>query len=164
MIGIGGSESPMEIYVSSDTGWINWFGLVLVALLLIPNMIWAVRHRGKTNKCTSRLMNIIEQIGRYGCMFLMVFNIGIAEFGFASSLCFLACLIGSAVLLLLCWTFWIAYYIKQAFFPALMLAVLPTLLFLLCGVMQRHWLLVGFAAVFGAGHVYVTACNATGNR
>jgi hypothetical protein len=26
--------------------------------------------------------NVLEQIGRYGCMFLMVFNIGIAEFGY----------------------------------------------------------------------------------
>ena len=27
-------------------------------------------------------MNILEQIGRYGCMFLMIFNIGIVESGF----------------------------------------------------------------------------------
>lgn len=157
---IGGADGPTAFFITSNMGWINWFGFILLVLLFVPNVIWALRYRSEANKCTNKLMNLIEQIGRYGCMFLMAFNIGLAEFGFASPLSFIIYLIGNAVLLLAYWVFWIVYFKKQTLFSALILAILPTLIFLLCGVTLRHWLLVGFAVVFGVGHVYVTVRNA----
>ena len=51
-------------------------GLVLAIFLLIPNIIYALKV--KNRRCTNRFMNVLEQIGRYGYVF-MVFNIGIAE-------------------------------------------------------------------------------------
>jgi len=80
--------------------WLNIFGLILVVLILVPNIIYAFKFRDQKNKCTNKIMNIIEQVGRYGCMFLMIFNIGIAEFGFASKAMFLVYLIGNAAFLL----------------------------------------------------------------
>ena len=41
----------------------------------------------------------------------------------------------------------------------MILAVLPACLFLLSGLTLRHWLLVGFAALFAVGHIYVTKKN-----
>lgn len=152
---IGGSDGPTEIFLS-NMGWLNWFGLIIVVLMLAPNIIWALRHRDEQNKCKNKTMNILEQIGRYGCMFLMVFNVGIAEFGFASPASFLVYLLGSVALLLAYWVFWIVYAKKPTLFRTVMLAVLPTLIFLLCGVTLRHWLLVGFAVLFGVAHVYVS--------
>ena len=156
---IGGADGSTEILVSSNFGWINFFGLILLALLLAPNLIWAIYHKGEKNKCANRLMNVLEQIGRYGCMLLMVFNIGIAEFGFASPNAFLVYLFGSAALLLGYWAFWIVYFKKQTPFAALLLAILPTLLFLLCGLTLRHWPLVFFSLLFGVAHIYVTVQN-----
>ena len=157
---IGGADGPTSIFITSNMGWLNWFGLIIVALMMIPNILYAVRHRGAENRCTKRLVNIAEQIGRYGCMFLMVFNVGVAELGFASVAAFLAYLIGNVVLLLAYFACWIVYAKKQSMFVALLLAILPTLLFLLSGLTMRHWLLVGFALLFGAPHIYITVVNA----
>lgn len=156
---IGGADGPTSIFITSTWGWLNSFGLIIMALLLVPNIVWALRHKNATNQCRSKLMNLLEQIGRYGSMLLMVFNIGVAELGFASPLSFIVYLLGNAVLLLLYWTFWIVFAKKPTMFPALMLAILPTLVFLLCGVTLRHWLLLGFGILFGIAHIYVTFCN-----
>lgn len=130
---IGGADGPTSVFVTSGMGWLNLFGLIIVALMMVPNILYAVRHRDAQNRCTSRLANISEQIGRYGCMFLMVFPVGIMELGFCSVEAFLAYLIGNAVLLVAYFAFWIVYAKKQSLFAALLLAVLPTLLFLLSG-------------------------------
>ena len=156
---IGGADGPTSIYITSGAGWLNLFGLIIVALMLLPNILYAARHRHAENRCASRLANMAEQIGRYGCMLLMVFNIGVAELGFRSPGAFLAYLIGNVVLLLAYFVFWIVYGKKQSLLVALMLAILPTLLFLLSGLTMRHWLLVGFAMLFGAAHIYITAVN-----
>ncbi len=77
---IGGADGPISVFLAGKIGinWLNVFGLVIVVLLLIPNIIYAIKFKNQQNKCTNKAMNIIEQIGRYGCMFLMVFNIGIS--------------------------------------------------------------------------------------
>lgn len=157
---IGGADGPTSIFITSNMGWLNWFGLIIVVLMMVPNIFYTLRHKNTENKCTNRFVNIVEQIGRYGCMFLMVFNVGVAELGFASVAAFLVYLIGNVVLLFAYFAFWIVYAKKQSLFVALMLACLPTLLFLLSGLTMRHWLLVGFAVLFGAAHIYITAMNA----
>lgn len=158
---IGGPDGPTQIFVASS--WLSWFGLIIVALLMAPNIIWAMKNRGAENKCKNRLMNILEQIGRYGCMFLMVFNIGIAELGFASAESFIVYLAGNAALLIAYWVFWGVHMKRPSLFSAAALAALPTLIFLLCGATMRHWLLLGFAALFGVAHMYVSIVNARGD-
>ena len=104
-------------------------------------------------------LNIIEQVGRYGCMFLMIFNIGIAEFGFASKAMFLVYLIGNAAFLLSYWIIWIFYFKKQTYREQLALAIIPTCLFLLSGITIQHYLLVIWSVIFGIGHIFVTNKN-----
>ena len=97
---IGGADGPTSVFVAGKLGigWLNGFGLILVVLLLIPNIIYAVRAKDQHNHCTNKVMNVIEQVGRYSCMFLMVFNIGITEFGFHSVSAFLVYLFGNALI------------------------------------------------------------------
>ncbi len=52
-------------------GWINVFGAVIVILMMVPNIIYAIRNKDEKNKCMNRFMNMIEQIGRYACIILM---------------------------------------------------------------------------------------------
>ena len=54
-----------------EFGWINIFGAVIVILMLIPNIVYAIKNRGEKNLCTNRFMNAAEQIGRYACIVLM---------------------------------------------------------------------------------------------
>ena len=158
---IGGSDGPTAVFIAGKLGmdWLNVFGLILVIFLLIPNIVYAIKFKDQKNLCTNKFMNILEQIGRYACMFLMVFNIGIAEFGFGSVEAFLIFFIGNVVLRLCYWFIWLLYFHKQSFCKQIALAILPTCLFLLSGITMRYCLLILFGVVFGVGHVYVTYKN-----
>ena len=53
--------------------WINWYGLEFVAAIMIPNIAFAMTHRdGFENLFRNRTVEVLEQIGRFGCFFLMV--------------------------------------------------------------------------------------------
>ena len=65
-------------------GWINVFGAVIVILMLIPNIVYAIKNKDEKNLCTNRLMNVIEQIGRYACIVLMWLPLLVWKFGFQS--------------------------------------------------------------------------------
>lgn len=65
-------------------GWINGFGGLVVIIMLIPNIIYAVKNQGKENNCKCVVINAIEQIGRYSSMALMCVPLLVWEFGFQS--------------------------------------------------------------------------------
>ena len=56
-------------------GWFSVFHLLMIATLLIPNGIYMLQNKQAKNKCASRCMNVLEQIGRYGCMLLMILSV-----------------------------------------------------------------------------------------
>ncbi len=159
---IGGSDGPTSIFVAGKIGpsWLNIFGLVIVILMLLPNIIYAVKIHGIENKCKNKVMNIIEQIGRFSSMFLIIFNIGLAESGFSSVEAFVIYFVGNTIFLIIYWIIWILYFKKMILWKSMTLAIIPTAIFLLSGITLRHYLLVISAIVFGIGHVYVTYQNA----
>ena len=140
-------------------GWINGFGAGVVLLMLIPNIIYAIKNKGEKNLCTNRFMNGIEQVGRYACIVLMWLPMLVWEFGFASVLEMLLYLAGNGVLLAAYWIVFLLYFKRKSRARALLLAILPTCIFLLSGLLLRHWLLAGFAVLFAIGHIYVTLKN-----
>lgn len=142
-----------------EFGWINVFGAGIVLLLLIPNIVYAIRSKGEANGCTNRLMNALEQIGRYACIVLMWLPLLVGKFGFADILGLLLYLAGNGVLLAAYWLVFAAYMKRKTAGRALALAILPACIFLLSGLLLRHWLLVGFALLFAVGHIYVTRQN-----
>ena len=159
---IGGADGSTSVFLAGKLGvsWLNVFGLIFVILLLIPNIIYAVKYHDVENLCKNKVMNMLEQIGRYGSMFLMVFNIGIAEFGFASTNTFLIYFLGNILLMLAYWTVWIIFFVNPSMWNRIALAIIPTLLFLLSGCTLRHIFLIITAIIFGIGHIYVTYVNA----
>lgn len=162
---IGSADGPTTIFLAGnigEMGWLNLTGLIIVGLLLIPNIVYAVKFKGQKNLCKNKTMNVLEQIGRYASMFLMIFNIGIAEFGFSSVGAFLLYFIGNAVLMLMYWILWMLFFGRQKFWNQLLLAVIPTMIFLLSGITLRHVLLIVSAVIFGCGHIYVTWENTKG--
>lgn len=158
---IGGADGPTSVFLAGRLGggWINIFGLCIVIAILIPNIIYAIKFRDVKNKCANKIMNVIEQIGRYACMLLMILHVGKTEFAFRSIGAFLSCLIGNVVLVLMYWIVWILYFIKQSKWKSLTLAVVPTVIFLLSGITLQHGWLVIAAILFGIGHIYVTWQN-----
>ncbi|MCR5792494.1 MAG: hypothetical protein K6G65_04945 [Lachnospiraceae bacterium] len=158
---VGGADGPTSIFFIGQLGvsWFNVFGLIFIVLLLIPNIIYAIKNRNEHNRCTNKFMNAMEQVGRYGCMFLMIFSIGLPEFGFRSVEAFLVYLFGNTVLMVAYWIVWILYFVKQTYWKQMTLAVIPLCLFLLSGITLLQWPLILFAVIFGIGHIYVTNKN-----
>ena len=90
--------------------WINLFGLLIIALLLIPNIIYAVKHKDEGNLCENRCMNVIEQTGRYGSMLFMAVCLREGGYGFSSVALFLVYVFGNALLLIAYWVVWGIYF------------------------------------------------------
>ena len=145
-------------------GWINVFGAAIVAIMLIPNIIYASRNREEKNLCANRLMNTLEQIGRYACIILMWLPLAVWKFGFASVAEMMLYMAGNAILLTLYCTIFALYMKEKTPRRALLLAILPSCIFLISGLLLRHWLLVGAAVLFAIGHIYVTEKNIKASR
>ena len=62
--------------------WFNYYGLILMAIIMIPNIIYAAKHKNNENSYRNKTVEILEQIGRYGCFVLMIFNIPYTYFNF----------------------------------------------------------------------------------
>ena len=142
-----------------EFGFINLMGFVIVAVMLIPNIFFAVRFKNTENRCRNKAINITEQIGRYACFILMFMPLGVWEFGFGSVLAFLVYLFGNGILLFAYLLIWIFYFRRQSVSKALALAVIPTCIFLLSGITMQHHLLIVASIIFGIGHIYVTSKN-----
>ena len=143
-----------------EFGWINVFGAVIVVLMLIPNIVYALKNKGEKNLCANRFMNIVEQVGRYACIALMCLPLLVWKFGFASVLDMMLYMACNGLLIAAYWITFAFYMKRRSVRLALVLAVLPACIFLLSGILLQHWLLAGFAVVFAIGHIYVTYKNA----
>ena len=143
-----------------EFGWINVFGAIIVILLLIPNIVYAVKNKNEQNLCTNRFINIAEQIGRYSCIVLMWLPLIVWKFGFTSVIEMVLYLACNGMLLFAYWIVFAFYMKNKTARCALIFTILPACIFLLSGVLLRHWLLVGFAVLFAVGHIYVTYKNA----
>ena len=141
--------------------WFNPFGLVFMLAIMIPNIIYATRHPdGFANKWNCKTVELIEQIGRYGCFALMIFNIPGTWFGWWSDETFALYLIINAVLVVLYCLAWMVDFKEQRTLRAIVLSVLPSLVFLFSAVMSRSLLLGLSALLFAPAHILISCKNA----
>lgn len=154
----GTSEFGFEGAYEMKFGWFNWWNAAAIALLLIPNILYACRHQDFGYQSASRAVNAAEQAGRMGCMVLMVVPLGVkgGAFGFYSWEELLLWFGGTAVLLLAYYGCWICFARRNTRHLALALAILPSALFLLNALLLRHWALGVCAALFAWAHLTTT--------
>lgn len=138
---------------------INYLNIAIVAAMLLPNIIYAVKIHDFKNLCTNRAMIIAENISRIVCIGLMIVPLGQKEFGFPSAESFIIYMFGNIILLALYIFVWISYFKKPNRPKGTILAVVPPVIFLICALTLEHWLLVFAAVLFGISHIYVTAAN-----
>ena len=143
-----------------EFGVVNFSNACILVMMLIPNVIYALRG-GEGNKTDSRFLALTEQLGRYGAMVLMVFPVGVREFGFPNVLSLFAYVLGNCVLLLAYLVIWVLYFRRKTKALAMVLAVIPVCIFMLCGVCLHHWLLVLFSTLFAVGHILITRQSAS---
>lgn len=141
--------------------WVNFYGLILIAVMMIPNVVFAVQCRdGFENKWNSKIVEALEQIGRFGCFGFMVFNLPGTWFGWWSDEAFAVYLVVDALLVGLYCLVWIVCFRKNSLFRALALSILPSILFLFSGILSRSVLLTISALLFAPTHIAISWKNA----
>lgn len=141
--------------------WFNASGLILMAVIMIPNIIFTIKHKDNfRNKWKNKFVETIEQIGRFGCFSFMIINIPGTWFGWWSDEAFALYLIVDSVLVLLYCGIWFVCWHKNSLFRALVLSILPSVLFLFSGIMSRSMLLILSALLFAPVHILISYKNA----
>lgn len=142
-------------------GQINIFGLVFMVIIMIPNVIFALKCKdGFENRWENKAVEVLEQIGRYGCFAFMVINIPKTWFGWASDEAFALYLIVDAVLVTAYCVIWVVCFKKNSVFRALSLSIIPSVIFLFSGIMSRSVLLMISALIFAPCHILISYKNA----
>ena len=141
--------------------WLNVFGLVMVAVIMIPNILFAMKCKdGFVNKWNNKFVETVEQIGRFGCFGFMIINIPGTWFGWWSDEAFAVYLVVDAVLVTLYCVIWAVCFRKSSIFRALALSIIPSVLFLFSGIMCRSILLTIAAVLFAPSHILISYQNA----
>ena len=142
--------------------WFNPIGLAFVAVLMIPNLVYAAKCRDGFVNAPSlpKWLLVLEQIGRFGCLAAMIFSPPGTAIGFPSKAAFVVYLVGSSALLLAYCAIWIFCFHINSLARAIALSLLPSLLFLLDGIAMRSWLLTIFALIFAPCHIIISCVNA----
>ena len=141
--------------------WFNIFGLAFITAIMIPNIIFALKHKEAfENRYHNKTIEIIEQIGRFGCSGFMIFNIPTTWFGWWSDEAFAIYLMVDAVLIVLYCTIWVIYWRKNNVFKAMSLSIIPSAIFLFSGIMCRSILLIISSLLFAPAHIFISYKNA----
>ena len=141
--------------------WLNVFGLVMVAVIMIPNVLFAMKCKdGFVNKWNNKSVETVEQIGRFGCFGFMIINIPGTWFEWWSDEAFAVYLVVDAVLVTLYCVIWAVCFRKSSVFRALALSIIPSVLFLFSGIMSRSILLTIAAVLFAPSHILISYQNA----
>lgn len=141
-------------------GWFNYYGLIAIIIIMVPNILCAIFNKAAfENNFNNKPFQIIEQIGRYGCMLFMVFNIPYTYFGFWFDNAFTVYLsVGGAFLAVYCLG-WIIFWKSKSKLKALWLSITPTALFVFCGIVLSSVPLLVCSVIFGVGHITVSYKN-----
>ncbi|MCM1195068.1 MAG: beta-lactamase family protein [Firmicutes bacterium] len=141
--------------------WFNYYGLIYVAVIMIPNIIFAIKNpNGYQNTYRNKAAEIFEQIGRYACMAFMIFNVPYTYIGFYFSYAEITYIVVNAVLVLIYCAIWGVLWKKSGIVKALLLSVIPSLIFLFSGIMIASIPLVVFAVIFAVAHILISVKNA----
>ena len=141
--------------------WVNLYGLIFMAVIMIPNIVFAIKCRsGFENRQENKFVEMLEQIGRYGCFLFMVINIPKTWFGFWSDEAFALYLIVDTALILAYCVIWAVCFKKNSLFRALSLSIIPSVIFLFSGIMSRSVLLIISAVIFAPCHILISYKNA----
>ena len=142
--------------------WFNVFGLIIIAVIMIPNIVFAIKCKdGFENKYKNKTVEILEQIGRFGCFGCMIINIPGTCFVFLSDSAFKIYIITDMILTALYCLIWIICFKKNSVFRALALSIIPSVMFLFSGIMSRSVLLIIMSAVFAPCHILISYKNAS---
>ena len=119
--------------------WFNYIGLIIIIIIMILNIIYMNKHKNPDDKNIAKSIVVIENIGRYGSMIFLVFNIPYTWFNF----------------FLPNGLFWN----KSGLLKSLFLSIIPSVIFLFLGIMIISIPLIIMSLLFAFGHIYISIKN-----
>ena len=140
--------------------WFNYYGLAIMAVIMLPNIVYFVKHKNDAaNAYNNKTVTVLEQIGRYACFVLMIFNIPYTYFNFwfANSLAVYLSVNGALCLTYL--IFWIVCWNRNGKLKALTLSIIPSIIFLFDGIVLANIPLIVCAVIFAVSHIYISCKN-----
>ncbi len=141
--------------------WFNYYGLAIMAVIMIPNIVYAVKHKDQgANYYHNKAVIVLEQIGRYGCFVLMIFNIPYTYFNFWFDYALTVYLSVNGGLCAAYLIFWFVCWNQNGKLKALSLSILPTCIFLFSGIVLANIPLIAFSVLFGVNHILISYKNA----
>ena len=140
--------------------WFNWVGLIFMVAIMSLNIVYAVKKKEDFSNKVNKSWLLFEQIGRYGCMAFMIFNLPYTYFNFWFESAFLMYVIVNAILVLLYAVIFIATWNTKSLFKVISLSILPSLIFLFSGILLLNIPLMVFSVIFTVCHVTVSIKNA----
>ena len=142
-------------------GWFNYYGLAAVIIVILPTVLCTVFDKSVFEiKFKNKPLEIIEQVGRYGCMAFMVFNVPYTYFGFWFENALPIYLAVGGAMLVFYSLGWAIFRKVKSKVKMLWLSVTPTALFLFCGITVSSVPLIVCAVLFGIGHITISYKNA----
>ena len=145
--------------------WNNIYGVIVIAVFMIPNIIYAIKcKKGFENQWHNKTVEIIEQIGRFGCIVFMVINIPYTCFGFWFNGALAIYIAVNAVLTAAYCAIWAICFHGCSLFKALVLSILPSVIFLFSGIMIMSIPLIISAVIFAPCHVLISYKNYLGKE
>ena len=140
--------------------WFNFWGLIIIILILIPNIFSVVLDKSSfENKFDYKPIMVLEQIGRYLCLSLMIFNIPYTYFGFWFNNALYIYIAVNIILIIVYYLGWIIFRKSKCAVKMLWLSIIPTIIFLFSGIMVSSIPLIAAALIFGVGHITISYKN-----
>ena len=138
----------------------NILGLISIVIIMIPNIIFALKNKdGFDNKYNNKIIEILEQVGRFGCFIFMIINLPKVTLGYWSSN---GKLVYQIVIIVLCIIYvggWIVFWNESSVRKSLLLSVVPSLLFILCGILLLNIPLMVVSLIFAPCHIIISYKN-----
>lgn len=142
-------------------GWFNYVGLCIMAVIMVPNIIFAcVKKDGFKNSQENILLEKIEQVGRFGSFIFMIINVPYTYFNFFFDGAFWVYLSISAMLCLAYIVIWFICWERFFVFRSYALSIIPSILFIFSGVMFLNIPLLLFSVIFAVAHITIFIKNA----
>lgn len=135
---------------------INLYGLIFALVLTVPYAVFLRNNGGLENLVSNKGMLLIERIGKFCSIFLMVVNLGILEAGFTAPIMekfyLVSCSAVSFIYLLL----WLAFFKKKNNRRlAYALGIIAGFIVIYTGLLQVRPLLLLSGITFLIGEAYV---------
>ena len=141
--------------------YLNYWGLIFVVAILIPNIVFAMTCKdGFENRYKNKLVEFLEQIGRFGCFFSMFLIIPFMSKGYWFKQGETVYQVLGVILVVLYCFGWIVFWKENSTRKSLYLSIIPSFLFIESGIISGNILLLIFAVIFAPCHILISYKNA----